>query len=518
MEQLSSFDELCLATETLTANANISTLAIYDQSEVPDGPVKFRHLLEAANRAVLEIPRLRQRLLRVPLAIDRSYWIDDENFDLEYHVRHIALPRPGDWRQLCIQFSRLHSRPVDLSRPLWEMYVIECLDQIEGLPEASFAVVLKLHHAMLDGSAFVRLLELLHQNPAPSRASKRAAEKPFVDFYRPYQPQRGVSKLEVFSRALSTNAKLPLRFSRLLTSVATNAMKKPAGTGLESKGADEGPPLSRFNVPVTSHRVFGAASFDINELKRIKRLVPGATLNDVASSIIGGALRSYLQTKGDLPASSLVTTTPVSLRQEGDTELGNKVGFMSHTIGTDQKNPLKRLAQVREATQAAKDAMGEDSQYFIVEALDVLPVPLIALVQKASTALTFLTGRGMAQNTVISNVPGPSDVLHLCGARLAHVFGASIVADNQALSHALGSYNGKLNFSFTACRAAMPDPDFYTECLHKSYADLLSAANSLEAGKSVEANGSYGTKASARQKAPARKPRRSRSTKKPAGK
>ena len=148
--QLGAQDARLLYSDTLHANANVTLVHIYDQGTVPGGTLRFKRVLERIEGRIAEQPMLRRKLRRVPLDLDYPYWVDDENFDLEYHVRHIALPRPGDWRQFCIQTARIHARPLDLARPLWEIYVVEGLDGLLELPAGSFALLVKIHQAAID--------------------------------------------------------------------------------------------------------------------------------------------------------------------------------------------------------------------------------------------------------------------------------------------------------------------------------------------------------------------------------
>ena len=162
MQQLSGLDSTFLYLETGNTPMHIGSMAIYDQSTAPKGHVAFKDILEFFEKRLHKARSFRQRLAKVPLALDRPYWIEDPDFDLEFHVRHIALPKPGDWRQLCIQAARLHARPLDLTKPLWEAYVIEGLDNVEGVPKGSFALVMKIHHAAIDGVSGAEMAAAIH--------------------------------------------------------------------------------------------------------------------------------------------------------------------------------------------------------------------------------------------------------------------------------------------------------------------------------------------------------------------
>ena len=234
--------------------------------------------------------------MQVPLGLDHPYWIEDPNFDLEYHVRHIALPKPGDWRQLCIQVARLHSRPLDRSRPLWEMYVIEGLDSVDGLPKGSFAIMTKIHHAAVDGVTLLEITERRARHDARRAAAGagegRGSRRPVPHAVRAH----GAGGRQQRRRGRCGFARLMAR--SLPGAAAGCAAAGPADFELPSIAARAAHPLQR--AP-TTHRVMEARRFELATAKQIKAAVQGATINDVAITVVGGALRTYLAEKGELP-------------------------------------------------------------------------------------------------------------------------------------------------------------------------------------------------------------------------
>ncbi len=208
MQQLSGLDASFVYSESPHAPTHVTSILVYDQSTAPKGEVTFKGILEHLQQRVHLAHAFRRRLVRVPFDLDHPYWIEDGEFDLEYHVRHIALPKPGDWRQFCIQAARLHARPLDLSRPLWEMYVIEGLDGIDGLPRGSFGVVLKVHHAAIDGMAGVEMITAIHDQ-TPDADPPPPPTVPWV-------PERVPSSAELLSRAGMNNLTRPAHFARVM--------------------------------------------------------------------------------------------------------------------------------------------------------------------------------------------------------------------------------------------------------------------------------------------------------------
>ena len=207
MQQLSGLDSSFLYLETGSTPMHIGSLSIYDQSTAPGGRVTFKEILSFFSERLHKARAFRQRLVRVPLSLDHPYWIEDPDFDLEFHVRHIALPAPGDWRQLCIQAARLHARPLDRNKPLWEAYVIEGLDNVEGVPKGSFALVTKIHHAAIDGVSGAEISAAIHDLSAEADVEPPA---------RAWQPERFPTGLELLSKSAVRSVRTPVKFARLL--------------------------------------------------------------------------------------------------------------------------------------------------------------------------------------------------------------------------------------------------------------------------------------------------------------
>ncbi|NNL57741.1 MAG: wax ester/triacylglycerol synthase family O-acyltransferase, partial [Pseudomonadales bacterium] len=273
MHQLTGLDASFLYLETPNAPMHISGLSIYDQSTAPDGAVRFKEIIANLDQRVRPLPAMTRRLVEVPFSLDHPYWVSDGTYDPEFHIRHIALPSPGDWRQLCILIARLHARPLDRGRPLWEAYVIEGLDNVEGVPKGSFAIFTKTHHAAVDGRSGMEMTAAIHDLTPDYKAAKTPAVIE-VDA----QP----SKLELLLRAQVNTLKQPFRF----ISLARNTLPGFAEAYTRLRKGElhrvKDIPRTRFNGKVSPHRVFEATLFDLNDIKQIKNSVPNATVNDVA--------------------------------------------------------------------------------------------------------------------------------------------------------------------------------------------------------------------------------------------
>jgi WS/DGAT/MGAT family acyltransferase len=465
VQQLTGIDASFLYFETPRSPGHIFSVYIYDPSTAPGGKVTFKGILDHYRRRLHVTRTFRQKLVTVPFGLDHPYWIEDADFDLEFHVRHIALPAPGDWRQLCIQIARLHSRPLDMSRPLWEATVIEGLDNVPGVPPGSFAVMQKIHHAAVDGVTLLEITSAVHDT-APD------ADRPPPD--TTWRPEPEPSPLTLLTRAAVNNATRPGHFARVMgrTFPATQAVQRRVRRG-ELDAPAGSAPRTRFNGEVTGHRVIDARRFDLAEIKRIKSAVPGATVNDAVLTLVGGALREYLSAKGELPDESLRVMVPISVRSaEQAGTAGNQVATMVALLGTDIADPLKRLEAVRASTSQSKaysEAVGARS---MSEFAEFLPGGLAALAARGAARFHMATRGTPVVNCVVSNVPGPQVPLYFAGARLEFFFGGAAVVDGMGLLQGVTSYCGEVVLSVVSDRQIMPDPAVYADCLDQSYKDL----------------------------------------------
>ena len=468
MKQLSGLDASFLYLETGNMPMHIGSLAIYDQSTAPGGAVTFKDILRFFEKRLHKARAFRQRLVTVPMSLDYPYWIEDPDFDLEFHVRHIALPKPGDWRQLCIQTARLHARPLDTSRPLWEAYVIEGLDNVVGVPEGSFALVTKFHHAAIDGVSGAEIGAAIHD-----ASPKDDVEPPEKE----WSPERFPTAMELLGRTAVTTAKKPFEFVSLVGRNASTAWR--FGRGLLNKELQltTKVPRTRFNGNVSPHRVFDGRSFSLDEIRAVKGRIEGATVNDVIVSVCGGALRRYLESKGELPEESLVAMAPVSARPEDMRKAaGNMVSTMSLPVRSDIANPLDRLRAVHGESEQAKKLTRTVGASLGTELAHFLPSTTTGLMATAYGRYGLAKRLPPIFNTIITNVPGPNFPLYSMGSRMVANFGLGPVTHGIGLFQPVIGYNGQITVSAISCREMMPDPEFYCDCLTESFDDLKKAA------------------------------------------
>jgi diacylglycerol O-acyltransferase len=402
----------------------IQMLLIYDPSTAPGGKVTFTGILAELEARLHLAPTFRRRLTDLPGGLHMPYWVDDPDFDLEYHVRHIALPQPGDWRQLCIQIARIHARQIDLRRPPWEFTAIEGLNSVPGVPKGAFAISLKLHHCAVDGMESVELMLATHD---------LASDSPRPDpSQRPWRPDPLPSYTSLLARTAINGALYPLRAGKVLAPTALKAVgqlarlpAKLAGGVASTLAGGAGSafaPTTRINDPVSAHRVFEARFHDLTDINRMKATVPGSTVNDVALAYVGGALREYLNRHGELPDQTLVAACPISLRDAGDKGSGGNMLFgRLQRLETTTADPLDRLATIAEATAAFRATSDKSENTQLLELVGTLPTALLGATVKAASVLPF--SAPTIANTTVTNVRGPNEPMYFHGARLVLVTG-----------------------------------------------------------------------------------------------
>lgn len=448
---------------------HIGGVSIYDQSTAPGGKVRFKQILSMLERRLHLSPIFRRKLAFVPGGLGRPYWVEDPDFDLEYHVRHIALPKPGDWRQLCILAARIHSQPLRRDKPMWEMYVIEGLNNVEGYPPGCFALLLKVHHCAMDGATGTQFMNIVHDmspetidpgDPPPwivERPSRtRMLGRAYLDAWRKPGQAMGLIKdsIPAFRRIRDARKSGEVKF-------------------LEDKQA------TRFQGKISRHRVVGARKFDFEAVRAIKNSCPGATINDAMLAIVSGGMRKYLEDKEELPDETLVTGCPIDVRSAEERAAGgNMVGFMNVGLRSDIEDPAERLAAIHEESKSAKAYAEALGPRFAVDLTDVLPGNVLSLAVRTASA-TGLAEASVMFNTIVTNVPGAPFQLYMCGAELIDSISLGPLLPNvglfQIVYSSVQDKKGTVTLSFTACRDMMPDPGFYAECVQKSFDELYAA-------------------------------------------
>ena len=462
MQQLTGLDTSFLNMETPTTYGHVSGLAIFDPSTTPGKPAGFEDIKQIIEERIHLLPPYRRRLVEVPLGLDHPYWIEDPDFDLDFHVRHIGLPPPGDSRQLAEQVSRIVARPLDRSRPLWELYFIE------GLEGGYAAQLTKIHHCAIDGVSGAELMTaMLDTTPEP-----RKVEAP----RRAWRPEPVPTQLEMLMRGTGAVLATPRKAFRLgrdalrhLPALASNlGFGELPGTRLidslvgrrPDPMLEEAPtpaPRTPFNDRITPHRRFAYGSISLDEVKEIKKQ-QGVTVNDVVLALCAGALRRYLEERNELPADPLVAMVPVSVRtEEHKGTFGNQVSSMTASLHTHVSDPLQRLERIHESMKVAKEKHNALPATLLQDFAQFAPPAVAARAARVIARATVANWMDVPFNVVISNVPGPQFPIYGAGAQLVATYPVSAINDGVGLNITVQSYNGSMDFGMVACRELMPD-------------------------------------------------------------
>jgi diacylglycerol O-acyltransferase / wax synthase len=479
MRQLTGLDASFLALETTNTTGHVGGVSLLDPAGIPK-PLTLARLTDVLAERVPLVPVLRRKLLNVPLGLDQPYWVDDPDFDIEYHVREVALPRPGSDAQLCEQVSRLHARPLDRSRPLWEIYLIT------GLAKRRAAVYTKIHHAAIDGASGAELLTVL-LDLAPS-GRELPAPVPFRPEAPPPLPVLAAKAVARLAWRPVQTVQMTNQLIRVLPTMAPVVSTLVGGMlGLNRGDGEVIPtrmgraPATPFNKPITPHRRFAFRSVDLDAVKTVKNAF-GVSVNDVVMAMCAGALRRWLAEHEALPSQPLIAMIPVSIRDPASKgALGNKVSAMLAMLPTHVAEPDLRLELVHAATKVAKSQQAVIPQGLVDQISDFAPPALTARAARVVFA-TGLLHRLPAFNVTISNVPGPNVPAYMCGARMIAHYPVSVVTDGQGLNITLVGYLGQLHFGLVSCRELVPDIDVLAGYLTDELALLLTAAEKRAAG------------------------------------
>jgi diacylglycerol O-acyltransferase / wax synthase len=462
VRQLTSLDAQFLALETPRQSGHVAGLAILDPSTRPDGKLELGVIQELISERMPLLPPLRWRLAEVPLGLDYPYWVDDPEFDLDFHVRELALPTPGTDAKLATQVERIVARPLDRARPLWELYLIS------GLESGAVAMLTKIHHAVIDGLSGAEIMAVLFDLEPQGRE---------VDGTMP-APDSEPGELEMLARGIAGLPRYPLRALRSLPSALPNLDETPFGTipgaGAVSRAAERAArvvrrdgvlekrsalraPKTSFNGRVSPHRRFAFGQLSLAEVKNVKN-EHGVTVNDVVVSICAGAVRRWLLEHDELPADPLVAQIPVSVRTSAEAgTYGNRIMLMSAPLFTTEPDPVRRLHRTHDAMGDMKARHRALPASLLQDANHFIPPAVFARAARATFTLATSRPGRPTWNLVISNVPGPQVPLFCAGARLEANYPISVITDGMGLNITVMSYCGHMDFGIVADRDQMPD-------------------------------------------------------------
>jgi diacylglycerol O-acyltransferase len=474
MQQLTGLDTTFLTMETASQTGHVGSVYTFEPGATYEA---VRSQLE---KRLHLLPPYRRQLVEVPFELDHPYWIESPSFDLDFHVREIGLPAPGDRNQLAEQVARIASRPLDRSRPLWEWYVIH------GYETGEMVHYVKMHHATIDGASGTELMTVL--------LDERPDAPPPTPPEHTWRPEEVPTPAELLGRTFVNYAMRPQRFVRaqlrLWQEMAARSrdtvgegffrqLGTMGGNGAPASGLPTTPaPRTPFNASITPHRRWGYLTVSLDEVKRVKHHFE-VTVNDVVLAVCAGALRRWLLDHQTLPDDPLLAMCPISTRgaaaSSGKDTYTNQVSGMVVSLGTNVADPVERLRVINRSTVAAKeqfkavpaDALQDFSQF---------ATPAVAALASRLIASTRIADRmNPPINVTISNVPGPRHPLYLAGSALHHTYPVSIVTDGMGLNITCVSYQDSLDFGLISCRELIPDLWTLTDHLGDALSELSAA-------------------------------------------
>jgi WS/DGAT/MGAT family acyltransferase len=461
-DRLTALDHSFLLFEKPNAYMHVASTQIFEMGPLrtPDGGVDAEAIKRAVADSLHRIPRYRQKLMTIPIE-GRPVWVDDPTFNIDYHIRHTSLPRPGSDRQLKRLSARVMQQHLDRQRPLWEIWIVE------GLEGDRFAMISKVHHCMIDGVSGVDLLRIL-MAPTPDH---EIPEPP------PYIPRPAPSGTELLIDELRRRLTLPLQAIGDIGEFLTEArdVRRDLASRLRSVSNVLGRTLrstseTPLNRPIGPHRRFDWFAMDLAEIKSLRRAL-GGSLNDIVLTVVAGAVRRFLQGRQcDPDELEFRVMAPVSVRSaEEQGTLGNRVSAWIIDLPIDERDPKVQLAKISEQTAELKASKEAVAAELLTQAAEFTPTALLALgARNATRALPF--------NLVVTNVPGPQQPMYMLGARMLDIYPHVPLIDYLCLGIALMSYDGKLHWGFNADYDTLPDLHPFVEDVQAVYAELSELA------------------------------------------
>ncbi len=462
MEPISGMDATFLYGESPTQHMHVGSVLVIE------GSLKFETFKKIIASRLHLIPKLRKRLVMVPFGIDYPYWVDDPHFDLNLHIRHIALPKPGGWKELRAIASQIFSEPLDRNRPLWSFTFVEGLDTIPQVPKGSVAAISKMHHVAIDGMAGAGVLSLIFD---------MTDEVKEIPEPRPWKPAPLPNDLALMLKSSVSFATRPFKLPKIITEAVTATVK----SGMLSRVQWADLPAAPFTAPptplngiISARRKWNTAILSLDRVKALKSIM-GTTLNDVVLAICAGALRRYLNEKEKLPEKPLVAMIPISTRSgeqkgNGSNELSN----MLVQLATNIDDPIERLEVIHENTLRGKAYQNAIGAKTLAQMAEVVPFGIANQAAQLYSRYNLAKLHKPVFNVTISNVPGPQFPLYLNGHKLLAIMGMAPIIDGMGLIITVLSYNGLLTISPTSDAKSMPDIDKFSRYIRES-------ANELEA-------------------------------------
>lgn len=470
MLQLGPQDAQFLFMETEENLSNVTMICVYQKADSMAEGALYDAVKAHVKSRLHTSAIFKRKLVRVPMNLDYPYWVDDEYFDLDYHLFRHSLDAPGNWQQLTDLMGAIHSRPLDMNRPVWEFHVVEGINAVADVPRDSFAIIAKIHHSAVDGAStlkFFSAISDIDEKGTPAIDLSVTAEL----------PGRSPKPSEIWRRGLTNSFQSPIKITKSIFSSAPAILPSlinKVRSGGEVKEKSSGVPETRFNQHVAPRKVFDGVEFKLNDMKLMQTAVEGSKINDVVLAIISGAMRKYLSATDGLPDSPLVAWVPINTRKPGakGSDVGNQVSAMTTNLYSDIADPILRLQKITEHTKKSKEKKSGAVAGLLADFSQQLPGAMVAVVSHAILA-SGMTAK--LCNLAISNVPGINVPMYMAGNKCLKQFGMVPLGEGMGLFIVAISYNGKLSLSITTTKDIVPDTDFLCKCLQQSFTELTSA-------------------------------------------
>ncbi len=472
MQQLSPMDAAFLYLENESTHAHGTFVWLYDAAGCEPRDISRRALIEHMRSRVRVSPIFTRKIHRLPLDFDYPYWVDDEGFELLYHVREHSMPEQGSWEDFCRVVAEVHSQPLSHDHPLWEMTLVKDVHGLKGLPDNCFAILGKFHHVAIDGATGMHIIAQIHDQPDESSEEP----SPYIRPARP--PSLGESLFRAAVRNVAAlDRGLELIGARPPRTVDDDEEPAPKPPSIEGPEEPKGVPQTLFNQAITNATTWDCRSFDLAEIKALRKAVPGATVNDVLLTIVAGGLRHYLEDCGQLPDAPMKAGCPINVRTESEAAAGgNVISAMIVNLHTNIEKPLQRLVAITESSTAAKARASKRGGRKVLDVVSIVPAQAQALVGHAVGAVARKLNRAVQFNCSVSNLPGPQQELGLLGGRLCRIGAAMPVMNGYGLFVGLTTCAGQLTISMSSSANILPEPTELGDCMDKSFDELRRAA------------------------------------------
>jgi diacylglycerol O-acyltransferase / wax synthase len=462
MQRLSGLDASFLYLETSRMHMHVAMVAVLDPANVKGG-YSFEKLQDLIANRIHLVPPFRRRLLRVPFDLHHPIWVEDPEFDIIHHVRRVSAAAPGGRRELASLVGRITSTPLDRGRPLWEAWAIE------GLKHGRVALVTKVHHAAVDGVTGASLLVHLFDTEPDAPLRPLPAAPPVEQI-----PSDG----ELVRHALLSRAKQPMEMWKLgaqTVKAIREVVRVRQNPDLPSGATPLTAPRTRFNGSITAQRTAAFARIQLSGVKKIKNAF-GTTVNDVVLAVCSGALRSYLQKIGELPAEPLIATCPISVRTDANKGSSNRVSAMFTSLATNIEDPVERLRTIQQATRGAKEEHNAVGADMLTNWAEFAAPTTFNLAARFYAAMNLADRHRPIHNLVISNVPGPPFPLYMAGAEVVAAYPMGPVMEGAGLNITVMSYKDAVDWGFNASANCVPDLWELAQAVEPAYEELLAAA------------------------------------------